>query len=296
MTRPFGIVTAALLLSLTGAGAAADFTGGTTSGGLQQAVGAFQQADYSRSLELLSSLQPSPQRDYYIGLSELQLGNSKRAVELLRQLTVDQPDNADAFYALAAAWFGRLEEVGAFGKLRAFRNFRRNLDNALALQPEHIEANLVYVLFLLEAPRFLGESKQRIDARIDALAELDGAYAEYLRGYRARKAGDSEVAEQHFKRAVALEALPRATYALASLYLDAGRYDQAIASALELAAASEVRWDDPGHVDAHWLAARAYLGKGQVSEAKRHFRQALALCPAPKACPGLQAESAATGG
>ncbi len=294
MTQAFRIITAGLLFLLAGSGATADVTGGAMSGTLQRAVDEFQQAEYGRALEQLSHLQPSPQRDYYIGLSELKLGHTKRAVEYLQQVTVDQPNNADAFYALAAAYFRRLEEVGVFSQFTVFRKFKRNLENALALEPEHLDANLVYVLFLLEAPRFLGESKRQVNARIDEVAERNRAYAEYLWGYRAQKAGDPVAAERHFKQAIALQALPRATYALASLHLDAGRYDQAIARALELSA-SEVNWDDPARFDAHWLAARAHLGKGQVSLAERYFQQALALCPAAKVCPGLQAELAATG-
>ena len=119
MTHAFRIITAGLLLLLTGSEATADSatgvatatTGSTTSDTLRRAVREFQQAEYVRAVELLSSLQPSPQRDYYSGLSELKLGNSKRAVEYLQQVTVDQPSNADAFYALAAAHFRRLEEV-----------------------------------------------------------------------------------------------------------------------------------------------------------------------------------------
>ena len=295
MRRTSRIITVGLLSLLAGSAANADATDGAASGALQRAVAEFQRAEYAQALQHLSRLPPSPERDYYSGLSELKLGNTQQAVEYLQQVTVDQPGNAHAFYALAAVHFERLEEVGALRKFAAFRSFRRNLENALALQPEHLGANGVYVLFLLEAPRFLGESKRQVDARIDRIAELNRAYAEYLWGYRAQKTGDLAAAERHFKEAVALQPLPRATYALARLYLDAGRYDQAIARALELAA-SEVRWDDPSRSDGHRLAARAHLGKGQVTQARRHFRQALVLCPAAKTCSELQAEFAATRG
>ena len=284
-------MTVGLLFLLAGSTASA----GSTGDALQQAVAEFQRAKYAQALEHLSRVPPSPERDYYRGLSELKLGNSKRAVEYLRQVTVAEPDNADAFYALAAAHFRRLEEVGPLRKFTAFRSFKRNLESALALQPDHLNANLVYVLFLLEAPRFLGESTSQINARIDGIAELNRAYAEHLRGYRAQKAGDLPAAERHFEQALALQPLPRATHALARLYLDSGRYDQAIACAEELSE-SEVNWDDPERFNGHWLAARAHLGKGQHAQAERHFHLALALCPAAKACPDLKPELAAPGG
>lgn len=295
MTHRSRIITVALLLLSAGSAARADSTAAAASDALQQAAAEFRQARYGRALEHLSRVPPSPERDYYTGLSELKLGNSKRAVEHLEQVTKDEPRNADAFYALAAAHFKRLEEVGVLRKYAAFRRFRRSLEGALTLEPGHLNANLVYVLFLLEAPRFLGESKTQVEARIDHIAELNRAYAEHLRGYRAQKAGDLQAAERHFEQAVALQPLPRATHALARLYLDAGRFDEAIAYALELSE-SEVNWDDPARFNGHWLAARAHLGKGQHTQAERHFHLALALCPAAKACPDLKPELAAAGG
>lgn len=93
-------------------------------------------------------------------------------------------------------------------------------------------------------------------------------------GEIALRAGNSEVAVQHFQAALKLNPdMPQARLSLGNAYFSGGRVDEAIAVWEQLAK------DRPNLASVHNNLGIAYTDKGELDQAVSHLEQAIALSP-----------------
>ena len=78
-------------------------------------------------------------------------------------------------------------------------------ERALELDPAHLEANITLMLFLDQAPGFVGGDKERAKAIPDQLAKLDPAKGALLRAHFEYESHQPEKAIEYYRKAIEAE-------------------------------------------------------------------------------------------
>jgi len=99
-------------------------------------------------------------------------GESNHALDLIDRAIDLAPDRPDLRVDRAAFRADRLEDSGAFKSLRIARDVRRDLEHALKVMPEHIDALAALAAFHLRAPGIAGGDRQEAAALLARLGEL----------------------------------------------------------------------------------------------------------------------------
>lgn len=242
-------------------------------------------------------------------------GEGDRALALIDRAIELAPDRPGLRVDRAAFRSDRIEDSGAFKSLRIARDVRRDLEHALAVAPEHVDALAALVAFHLRAPGIAGGDRQAAAALLARLGEL----APSRRSFREA----IELAEQErFTEAVDRVALaisqadrPRPTWRvhMGDWLRRQGRDDEALAAYREalgeaplhaealyalgrMAAESGLatdagidalqrfltlpRWpQDPETRFAWWQLGRIHAHAGCIEKAEAAFRRAIALDP-----------------
>jgi hypothetical protein len=151
------------------------------------------------------------------------------------------------------------QHANAFQQILLARRFRKEIDTALALDPQDVQANRDLLEFYLLAPSVAGGSRQRAGAVADRIGAIDGP--EGLLAKARLAAFDRQPSQQETFLRKAAEAQPasyRARIALAEFYLAPGRSGLPAAEA----AARDALQVDPGRSDAYAVLAAAYADRG----------------------------------
>lgn len=202
--------------------------------------------------------------------------------------------------------------------LRAFglaRKCRREAEAALAIDPNHFEANVMLATFLAQAPAVIGGDKARAAELVEQVAKRNPADAWFVRAHMAEESGQHDKLEELYRKG--LEIAPRnieARIAYGSvllnkkpppldrieknareiLQLDPGR--AAPYSQLALCRIARGDWDEleavlreaarnvPDDPSPHYWTARALLTRNQeIARAEASIRLYLAQEPEGKA-------------
>jgi tetratricopeptide (TPR) repeat protein len=104
-------------------------------------------------------------------------------------------------------WLGRIygEKADAANFLSAASlagKVRNEFEAAVRLDPNNVEARSDLGEFYLEAPGIVGGGRDKAEAQAQALAALDPAKADYLKGRLAEKRKDFATAEQEYRAAI----------------------------------------------------------------------------------------------
>lgn len=152
-------------------------------------------------------------------------------------------DPANSQYHL---WLGRL--YGQKASHSAFltaaslaRKLRMEFETAVRLDPGNREARVDLAEFYVEAPIIVGGGEDKAEAQAEALAQLDPAQAELVRGWIREKEKDLPGAESHYRSAaVTGPARAGAWLSLAQFYGRTGQPGQ-MQDALDHALAAQNR-------------------------------------------------------
>ena len=159
------------------------------------------------------------------------------ALQYLRQRTQSAPNDAEAFHLLSRAyyeleqwdqsvnaaqhavqltpadseyhlWLGRAygnkaEHSMWFTAIALAKKTRQEFEKAVELDTTSVDARSDLAEYYLEAPGFLGGSKDKARAQAEQLATYNAAAAHWVKGRLAEKDDNTTVAEQEYKDAIA---------------------------------------------------------------------------------------------
>ncbi|HEX5067833.1 MAG TPA: tetratricopeptide repeat protein, partial [Myxococcota bacterium] len=216
-------------------------------------------------------------------------GQSTPPVVLDRFTGNDRAANIPEFVPLPQSAIAKIEErfLDAYSFLRAGIANERTGDYAgavrvyrrgLAVAPENVELlnSLGFALFQQ------GESREAVEA-LEKAVDLDPKHAKAHNNLAlaAIDLGELELAEAHYRESLAIEPQPAIYNDLGFVLEREGLGEEAVAlyrKALAL---------DPKSASAHYNLAVALARSGELVDAERHFRAALAQKPSAQAHTGL---------
>jgi hypothetical protein len=118
------------------------------------------------------------------------------SLEVLEQAVARAPKRAEAHFRLGAALMEKLQSAGMPDKVLLSGKARRALEQAVELDPAHVEARTALARYYLNAPMIAGGSIKKAQEQAQAIVALDPAKGHLLmaRIHKERKEWDGAVA------------------------------------------------------------------------------------------------------
>jgi tetratricopeptide (TPR) repeat protein len=252
---------------------------------------------------------------YWMAMAKFQYQDYDGAQALAEKAVALDPKNADHHYVLGIIYGRQAERANVFRQPGLAGKFKKETEQAIALDPRHINARNALIDFHLQAPGIVGGDKKRAHQYADEILQIDAARGWLAKARIARREKQTDQLESFYRKAV--EANPQhygARLALAGYYaagasaqLDwaekhareavAIAPDRAGAYALLAALyAQQQRWKDldailaqaeksvPDNLSPFYFAARNLLAKGaELPRAEGYLRKYLTQPPEPDA-------------
>jgi tetratricopeptide (TPR) repeat protein len=166
----------------------------------------YRRAEYQAAIEaLLPVTQKGADSLELLGRAYYMSGQYKSATDYLDRAVAADPTNADYYDWLGRAYGRRAETSSFLTALSHACRTRENFEKAVALDPVNLEALSDLFEYYLEAPRALGGGMDKAEAIAARIGRLDAAEFECKLAEIAEKRKQHQVAEQHLRRAVAIE-------------------------------------------------------------------------------------------
>ena len=99
------------------------------------------------------------------GRDALQRGEAETAVDLFTKVVAQQPNDANAHYLLGIALRDQAMQAGMFERASLAQKCRPELERAVELDPNHIDARFALVTYYLLAPGFMGGGEDKAQAQ-----------------------------------------------------------------------------------------------------------------------------------
>ncbi len=127
--------------------------------------------------------------------------------QVLAEEAVDQyPNNAELLLLRTSLRVSELDGAGAFASLRVARAIRRDLVQAVELEPDSVAARISLIQYYLNAPRVAGGGARRAESHLEALRELDSAAWLDMQAIQALIDEDIEASASLLEQALAKDA------------------------------------------------------------------------------------------
>jgi tetratricopeptide (TPR) repeat protein len=182
------------------------------------------------------------------------------------------PENVELILLRAGLRVRELADAGAMSAMRGARAVREDLEQAVRLAPDHVDARISLVQYYLNAPRIAGGGRAKADEQLEALRERAPADYHGLRAQQAMAAGDSGAALASYAKARELGA--RSDFLLAEVLTlqQLERWDEARERLRDMLAAQ------PQHGAAWYQLGRTAVMSGSMFEdGHEAFERFLAL-------------------
>jgi tetratricopeptide (TPR) repeat protein len=187
---------AVVLLGLAGTLSAAD---------LNTAINHFNRTDYRAALGELAAIDPKDAAVYaWIGQSQYQLGEYKKATEALEKAVQLEPSNSRYNHWLGRAWGRRAETSSPLTAPGYAGKTRQYFERAVALDSDNREALTDLFDYYLQAPGFLGGGLDKAAQAAERLATIDAATGNWAKAQIYDRRKEFVKAEEHLRRAVQL--------------------------------------------------------------------------------------------
>lgn len=251
---------------------------------------------------------------HLLGLLNLHDQRLDEAIAFLEKAVEGQPTNADAHRALGESFLLKAVHADLLGKASFAKKARRELERAVEIDPENIEARHLLMRFFVHAPRLVGGSRKAAQEQVDRIREVNAraglrAQARLFAGEKelnraiavlerefaihpdhweallelgrvAADGGEYATAFNAFDRLLSLMAdHPVASYEFGRTCAVSGeRLDEGIA-ALERYLSHHPKLDEPPLAWAHYRLGLALAKRGRIEDARRHYLEALRISP-----------------
>ena len=258
--------------------------------------------------EKLAQQKPNDAYTFYLLAEEKQaFGDDNGALPLAEKAVALEGNNAAYHLCLAEIYGDMAEHAGIFKQISLGRSFKKEAEQAVALDPKILDAKFDLLQFYLDAPGIIGGGKDKAYAEADEIAQLSAVKGFMAQAQIATHEKDTAKAQSFYEKAI--QADPddaEAGTSLASIYASDSqrRYDDATRLALQaiknapdrigaytvLATvyATEQKWkeldgildelkkNDPDDAGAFYQAGRVLLLKGiELPRAEQYFREYL---------------------
>lgn len=243
----------------------------------------FEQARYTQArtaLEAELRADPdAPHLRYYLGRTCLELHDIDCAREQLEAAARRTPDEARVHYWLARAYGAGARAANPLRQAWLAVRVRRELERAVTLDPDHLDARMGLAGYYLEAPPFLGGGLEHARREAREILVRDPFRGRLLMARIQLRAGRAAAAESIY-RALEREAGGGDSRRAAELYgdygiflLERGRYAEAV---VRLRRQVGLDTDD---AQARMRLGDAYRGAGHRGAARDAYRAAARLDP-----------------
>ena len=122
------------------------------------------------------------------GQALLHQGQIDTAIAEFKAAVAAQPDSSIAHLWLGRALGRKIQKAGPLNAMRMVHDVRREFEQAVALDPNNVEARSDLLEFYLGAPRSFGGGIDKAEAQADAMAKLDPAMGRHARALIEEKA------------------------------------------------------------------------------------------------------------
>jgi len=138
------------------------------------------------------------------GIQLVQDDQYEEAIPILEAAVETLPNNADAHYWLGAAYGLKAQQSNVLKQATLAPRIRKHFERSVALDPNHLDARMALVEFYLQAPSFMGGSKDKALEQAKAIYSRDEAVGvqSLVRVHEAAEEYDK--VEQVYKDAIAL--------------------------------------------------------------------------------------------
>ena len=129
-------------------------------------------------------------------------GDSERALELVNQAIGRAPDSADLRVDRARFRSDLLDDAGPFKSLRIARSIRDDLEHAVSVAPEHVDALVALASFHQRAPGIAGGNKHYAETLMARLEQLAPGRMHLREAMQLARAEQYEEAGAQMSRAI----------------------------------------------------------------------------------------------
>ena len=178
------------------------------SSSLQEAIHRFEAQELGPAETLLLAARKGDsekaEATYYLGRVYLTQGRVEEAVEAFEDAIRLDATVADYPFWLAEALVARIDEVSVFFKLGLAKRLLAAYENALELDPDHLEARISVARYHSEAPMIAGGRTERAEAEMAEIRRRAPAIARVTQGLIHEQLGRLEEAVLELEAAVEL--------------------------------------------------------------------------------------------
>ena len=128
---------------------------------LQQGVTLFEQGRYDDATRVLAPLRNDPEAVKTLGLIARAQGDDDRAIELLERAASLRPNSAAYHLRLGEALGSKVQKASVFAKPFLIGRVREELEKAVALDPNQLDARIFLIDLYVLAPAMMGGSEEK---------------------------------------------------------------------------------------------------------------------------------------
>lgn len=187
-----------------------------------QAEKLFRQGNYSQSKPLLETLlkqNPGHLKTIeYLGDIAGHHQSWDTALDYYQKLRKLKPSEANYQYKYGGALGMKAKESNKFKALGMIGEVRSSFEKAIQLEPKHIDARWALIELYLQLPVIVGGSEKKALQYAEELATISSVDGYLAQGRIAEYFERYVVAEQHYRKAVAIGGSQIASQKLADLY------------------------------------------------------------------------------
>jgi len=139
---------------------------------------------------------------FQLGLSLSETGQHKKAQKQYEKAFGLDPKMADAYYHHGLSFVARIDDVGMFKKASYAKSMRKSWEQAVKIDPTHVDARESLFGFYINAPGIAGGSTKKAKLQAEALTQFNPARGNMLMGTLFQSEKQPDKAIQYYKEAL----------------------------------------------------------------------------------------------
>ncbi|MDP1581422.1 MAG: tetratricopeptide repeat protein [Candidatus Didemnitutus sp.] len=214
---------------------------------------------------------------FYLGRLAMRAKEFDAAVTHFEKAISLDGNRAAYHLELAGAYGAKVGSAGLLGKASLASKSRKALENAVALEPNNVDARSGLVQFYSQAPSMMGGGMDKAHAQADVILQLNPARGRTTKA--ALFAREKKYDEAFALFAIVLQEAPddyNALYQTGRLAAESGVNLDVGLAALQRCLAMEPPAGAPGHAAAHWRVGNIHEKLGDKSAARAAYEASLA--------------------
>ncbi len=206
----------------------------------------------------------------------MQRGESAAAIEILEKAVAQNPQSAEAHFALGLAYGSKGQQSGVLAAAKYGPKAKVEFERTLALNPQHVEARFGLVQFYAIAPGFMGGSGEKALEQAKELKAIDPLVGRRAYAFVYTQQKKPDLARKEYREAISEQPTSAKAHTYFGQYL-ANVEKNYTAAFAEFEAALKL---DPDHMPAvYHLGRAAALGNMNLSRGEETLKRYLAYTP-----------------